>query len=835
MLILSRFWQGEIVRIWLATGLKGLWGVYWTLTSLYCLLAYMPYTYCALIKAPPYAWMVWFVHYHVTLFWLALLAAAFAFYPQRKARWFYVLICVQIIFGIFLSFFPFIAGLQNNFIAYLWSIVSLVFVMVMTVPDRLRELGKGFPTSPAPLLHYSGGVLAAIVIALLYVLGTHLRQRIELHAWSFHHSDLVIAIWSVVSHVTVAILIVTVLNGIRLISAKSSHPQLWRTLLLGVLIFGALWFALARFLENTASFQGALAHLYAATLAATLTLLGWSLTWPLLSAHGQAAKTLLMWIGLGTTIIAVLLPSIVGDGDWNGILQSSFALMFWILFSLCIYHARPRLSHYTTVSLVATVLFTVVLYKGALGASILWAKSLGQTDDDIARTMESYASQDVSFELAHHLLGNGRSEICGDLCRILRAHTNIRNAHATRDVDLVAHLTPTSAVRPNIFIFVIDSLRPDYLGAYNPRVDFTPNLDAFAKDSVVMRTAYTQYAGTTLSEPAIWSGALLLHAHYQQPFSKVNSLEKLGRVDGYQFIVSYDTILPEILSSPDDLVKLDTNELWNNYEMCSTVEQTERALDHRSDPSKPVLFFSQPMNVHQFARNHWPTAAQANWPNRPGFSGRIAYEVHQIDTCMGRFVSYLKRVGMYDHSIIILTSDHGDATGEFGRRSHSLWIYPEIMRVPLIIHLPAEMRSRFVHDEAQIATLTDITPSLYYLLGHQPIVHNALYGRPLFAASEEELASYQRKDDIFLASDARAVYGVLSRDGRYLYATYDSPPASFLFDLQQDPNAQHSILTDALKKDYDQRIIRELQQIADYYGYKPGVGSLLAADRNSGQ
>ena len=97
--MLSRFRQGEMARIWLATGLKGLWGVYWTLTSLYCLLAYMPYTYCALIKAPPYAWMVWFVHYHVTLFWLALLAAAFAFYPQRKVRWFYVLICVQIIFG----------------------------------------------------------------------------------------------------------------------------------------------------------------------------------------------------------------------------------------------------------------------------------------------------------------------------------------------------------------------------------------------------------------------------------------------------------------------------------------------------------------------------------------------------------------------------------------------------------------------------------------------------------------------------------------------------------------------------------------------------------------
>jgi len=209
---------------------------------------------------------------------------------------------------------------------------------------------------------------------------------------------------------------------------------------------------------------------------------------------------------------------------------------------------------------------------------------------------------------------------------------------------------------------VIDSLRPDYLGAYNPHVDFTPNLDALAQDSVVVRNTYTQYAGTTLSEPAIWSGALLLHAHYQQPFSRVNSLEKLAKTDGYQTMVSYDTILPEILSPSDDLVKLDTDKLWNEYETCSTIEQTERALNSRSNKSRPVLFFAQPMNVHQFARNHWPTAAAANWPSQPGFVSRIAYEVHQVDTCMGRFVSYLKATGLYDYSIIVLTADHGDAT-----------------------------------------------------------------------------------------------------------------------------------------------------------------------------
>ena len=75
----------------------------------------------------------------------------------------------------------------------------------------------------------------------------------------------------------------------------------------------------------------------------------------------------------------------------------------------------------------------------------------------------------------------------------------------------------------------------------------------------------------------------------------------------------------------------------------------------------------------------------------------------------------------------------------------------------------------------------------------------------------------------------RAVYGILTADGRYLYTTYDSPAQSYLFDLTNDPNAQHSILTPALKQRYDEEIIEYLHTVGDYYGYKPGVGSLLAS------
>jgi len=75
----------------------------------------------------------------------------------------------------------------------------------------------------------------------------------------------------------------------------------------------------------------------------------------------------------------------------------------------------------------------------------------------------------------------------------------------------------------------------------------------------------------------------------------------------------------------------------------------------------------------------------------------------------------------------------------------------------------------------------------------------------------------------------RAVYGILTADARFLYVTYDSPAQSYLFDLTKDPNAEHNVVNPQLKQHYDEEIIGRLHLIADYYGYKPGVGSLLAA------
>jgi Sulfatase len=829
---------------WLEGILKLLWGAFLALTSLYCLLAFLPYTYYALIKAPAYSWVPFFVRHHALLFWLVSLGTAFAFRLRRNRAAYFAAFGMVACVGIFLALDPFVANLESNRTAYWGSVAALWLIIVVVGLCGVQASSEGESQGGETKkllqnshLSYVVGILLAAGIALISRAGAHIRSYADTRTWQWQITDLYAAFWSVVSHVTVAIVLISVVNLIRTATSRSAQPRRWRWTCLGGLIFVSLWLLFLRFLESALSFDGWPAQLYAASLAGALALLGFSIARPFLegmSETGEISSRRRIVLGSVCAVFvlaALAVPSLLGGGDWNGLYQGTFTLLLWIVLTLCTFCLWPPRRTYELRTIAAVVILSVVAYKGLQITQLFWAKPVGATEDEIQRGFANYAVRDVSFSLTNRLLGNGHSETCGDLCRILREYTEVRDAKATRDLELVNPLTPVSGKRPNIFLFVIDSVRRDYVGAYNPKVTFTPNLDAFARDSVAVGNVFTPYAGTSLSEPAIWAGALLLHAHFLQPFSRVNSLEKLAKTDGYQMFVSDDEILGEILSPSDPLVKLDTDKkIWNQLEVCSTVGQLETALDQRSDKTRPIFFYSQPKNVHQFARNDLPTAKAANWPPQPGFNYRISFELHQADECLGGFFGWLKARGLYDDSIIIVTSDHGDATGELGRSSHSLIIYPEIMRVPLIMHLPKAMQGKFVHDDSRVSALIDITPSLYYLLGHRPIITNPLFGHPLFAETEEELHRYRREDLLF-ASDVRAAYGILADDGRYFYATYDSPAQSYLYDLTSDPSGQHDILTDALKKHYDERIIEYLHEIADFYGYKPGIGSLLASSK----
>jgi len=829
------------VKLWVNSLLRLVSGTYFVLTSIYCLLAFLPYTFFFLIKAPPYAWMPWFVRHQSALYWLAAAAAVAANWDVRgawrnKQREFVAGVVVLVATGTYLVFHPFLATLEDNRQAYWWSLIALVPLVLFALWRQTdSEETKAQNGTDNHTLGYSAAVLIACTISVIYAVGSRIRVYHQARTIAFRLADAELTLWSLLSHLVLAVAVVSVINLVLLIVARTANPRQFRRVGVSALVLASLWIALSRFLQNALSFAGWSARAYAAALALGLTLWGFSIVLPFLklartSTRSYRARPLPSFVLAVTIAVAILFPIVIGGADWSGFLEGTVTLIVWVAISGCLLRLRPVHVHYSVLTIVLVVVGCGAAYKLLQASEIFWSRPLGSTDDEISLALESYGEQDTSFQLTHHILGNGRSEVCGDLCRILRDYTNVRDAQARVDVQLVDKFVPAKGSRPNIFVFVIDSMRPDYLGAYNPRVNYTPNLDAFARDSVVLHNVYSQYAGTSLSEPAIWSGAMMLHAHYPQPFSRLNSLNRMLHADDYKMMVSIDEVLSTLLPADDHIIRLDADKkLWNQLELGETLKQAQAEMDAlQGNAEQPVFLYAQPKNVHQFARNEVPSPTSQHWQAPEGMSIRISYEVHWVDQCLGEFFRYLKQRGMYDNSIIIVTSDHGDATGEFGRNSHSTSIWPEIMRVPLIMHLPPKMREHLVCDDTRLSTLTDIAPTLYYLLGHRPIMHNPLYGRPLFAETRQELDLYQPQD-LLLASDVRAVYGILTADGRYFYATYDSPAQSYLFDLKTDPNAEHNILSPILKQRYDEEIIEHLQRVGDYYGYKPGIGSMLAS------
>jgi arylsulfatase A-like enzyme len=92
-------------------------------------------------------------------------------------------------------------------------------------------------------------------------------------------------------------------------------------------------------------------------------------------------------------------------------------------------------------------------------------------------------------------------------------------------------------------------------------------------------------------------------------------------------------------------------------------------------------------------------------------------EIRFADHLVGGLVSALRRNGLYDDTLVVVTSDHGEHFGEHGRTLHQFSLYDELLHVPLVIKPPASGRSREV-DLGKLVSLTDLYPTILSELGH---------------------------------------------------------------------------------------------------------------------
>ena len=329
--------------------------------------------------------------------------------------------------------------------------------------------------------------------------------------------------------------------------------------------------------------------------------------------------------------------------------------------------------------------------------------------------------------------------------------------------------------------------------------------------------AFTRYGATGLSVPSIWVGGLLLHKQYVTPFAPMNALARLLEHEQYQQWVSMDNILDVILPSSGRRVPLDVG-LQPDLRFCRTLAEIRGRLDRLTTSTEPVFVYSLPQDVHvaTLAREGATPVDGASYGR---FYAPYASRVRRLDACFGEFIDELKARGLFDRSIVIMTADHGDSLGEQGRMGHAYTIFPEILQVPLIVHLPTDLGGSLRADTSSPVFTTDLTPTLYALLGHPPRQPAPFFGRPLFHQATSPLPP--RADPQVVASSYGSVYGALLDDARRLYIFDGIGLREYAYAIDGS-GAGRAMTVSNDDRERGQRAIRDtINAIARFSGYRP--------------
>jgi hypothetical protein len=372
---------------------------------------------------------------------------------------------------------------------------------------------------------------------------------------------------------------------------------------------------------------------------------------------------------------------------------------------------------------------------------------------------------------------------------------------------------------PHVFVFVIDSLRRDYVSPYNPRVRFTPALARFASESVVFERAFTRYGATGLSVPSIWVGGLVPHKQYPEPFAPMNALYALLRHERYTSWISFDNIVDEIVPKDGTGPALDTATLVKDLRFCRTVGEIRDRLATVVPDGPPVFTWALPQDIHvAVITREGATSVSAG--DYQGFYAPYASRVERLDACFGAFVDDLEARGLYDDSVIVVTADHGDSLGEEGRWGHAYTIYPEILQIPLLVHLPSRLRDRFEWDVKAPASTADLTPSLYALLGHTPTPPSPIFGETRFWPKGQPPPP-RLEDGALVASSYGSVYGWLSNRGHELYVSDGVDFRDYRFEMDGSAAGKPLPVTEEARQAGQDAIRRSLGAIATFYRFDP--------------
>ncbi|MCP4631868.1 MAG: sulfatase-like hydrolase/transferase [candidate division Zixibacteria bacterium] len=315
--------------------------------------------------------------------------------------------------------------------------------------------------------------------------------------------------------------------------------------------------------------------------------------------------------------------------------------------------------------------------------------------------------------------------------------------------------------KPYVFLIVIDALRYDWISPYGFEIK-TPNLQKLAEDGILYKNSFSQCCWTRPSIASMFTSLYPSQHGVETFFNIINSslptlAESMNKA-GYYTIgfhnnlhISYNNNfqqgfnyykylfpLKEYPSNPEDPRLKYANSFGNTLssikrkfgwrksvhywyiDAVSSAMEVNMWIDENLD--KKFFMFIHLMDPHgpyfEFAKNgDWdiarPPMKGAPYKSEKHLRKCANYykkEIKHVDKALGDLIENLKEKGIYDNSIILLTSDHGQEFDDHGGSTHGKTLYDEMIHTPLIIKLPYSEKKGTI--DTSLVQSIDIAPTL---------------------------------------------------------------------------------------------------------------------------
>ncbi len=269
----------------------------------------------------------------------------------------------------------------------------------------------------------------------------------------------------------------------------------------------------------------------------------------------------------------------------------------------------------------------------------------------------------------------------------------------------------------NVIVYYVDTLRNDV--ARDPSL--MPNLAKFAEASLDFRRAYATGSDTLRSLPALTGG------NYDVSVTPDNDLLRVAKRAGYDRVLMIAKSAHEFIGKLrpdfhfDRAVEIEDYpaalQVWGyGAQQTTAAPLVDRALEFlsaRKHTDVPYLLW-----LFNFDQHNWReldsqyvarVAAQHHIAeDRQSPAWRYNAVAAGIDAELGRLLRELERRKQLDDTVILFVSDHGEALGHAGFWVHSVFLWDQLIRVPLVLHAPG-LGARRVQDRV---SLIDVAPTL---------------------------------------------------------------------------------------------------------------------------